>query len=521
MSLSQFGTYIHETLENYKKCPSNFNNLTKLEKEIITKINLEKQRQLEDLSLDSEPTNLRNIIQKVCSSILTNSDCFDVVIQCKNGQFNCHKIILKYISSFGYFQDFTDNLGIVELKVDTYIEFIKCIMEYLYCANLIIIEPRLIELLIQVDFFGLLTNNLEDDNWLIKTIMMKISKRITRLLDFLFENYNFEQFMNIVRMAYTIIDKNIKKIGLDWNLQNNLGSWFKNNYGKYDLEVVKKSVLFEKLVTTPFGQQIIIETLDFNKFPLVVNDGNCEKLLNIIFKAEPENMYDIIMQMNGSGNCNNYIFMQYANKFPISILDSKMYHENNDISFKISLICKFKKYELLNGFVNLDDDQNRKILRINDIFHSNTNDLCYKILQSSLDAQSGYFRHINHLTTMKQKILANIIITNYYPLKFYYCVRVGTIISTIFEDTKYGLKISLDTDAYFVPITKGTKLLVQNNIMEIDQMFIHDTDIMIEKDTLVNIRYIAQTCTIFFTNENKNIVNGLKNVEVLLIIMKL
>lgn len=503
--LSHVGSYIQETLENVE----NYNNFTKLQKEIITKIDQEKQNILKCLTLNPILIGLKTIIVNVAKILLTNSDNFDVILHCKGGQLKCHNIFLKYLSSFGYFQDFTAKDDMIVLDIDSDIFNVKCVTEYLYTRTFDENNSSF-ELLIQTNFFGLLKYaSYDNDNTLLELIEVHIVRNCESIMDSTIKKYNFEQFCDIIGIVCGIFEE-----GKLFEIKYTIVKWFCNNIELYNIHMLKKSVLFEKLMTTD-SKQLIIKTLDFDNFHTIINRDNYQKLFDLVFSNEPDNMYDIIFDMYHKSlefMSQKYEFADnITRKCTGDIFDLDVYHKFDD-NFKFFLIKKFKKYDLINDLVDMDYKGNYHILLVPEVINSNNNIVGRNIIGRYAKHVSTYIRHIKQPSVIKGSYGVNLIMLNYIPLKYCYCVYVGSI-KVPFNPT--GICINLDSDMEHLPIKRGMRLIIKNDIVTIRKMVTND-ELETEHDFIVNIDMLKQSYKIFF--DEIVIIDNTKDAMVLLII---
>lgn len=506
--LSHVGSYIQETLENVE----NYNNFTKLQKEIITKIDQEKQNILKCLTLNPILIGLKTIIVNVAKILLTNSDNFDVVLQCKGGQLKCHKIFLRYMSSFGYFQDFTDKDDMIVLDIDSDIFIVKCVTEYLYTRTFDENNSSF-ELLIQTNFFGLLKYaSYDNDNTLLGLIEAHIVRNCESIMDSTIKKYNFEQFCVIIGIVCEIFEE-----GKLFEIKYKIVKWFCDNIELYNIHMLKKSVLFEKLMATG-NKQLLIKTLDFDNFHTIISADNCHQLFDLVFRNEPDNMYNIIFDMYYKSL--NFISQKYdfadtiTSKCTSNIFDLEVYHKFDD-NFKFLLIKKFKKYDLINDLVDMDYRVNYYALLVPEVINSNNNIIAHNIIDKYAQYAATYIRHIKQPSVIRDGHGLNLIILNYIPLKYCYCVYVGSIMEIKVPFNPMCICINLDSDMEHHPIKKGMRLIIKNDIVTIRKMVTND-ELETEHDFIVNIFKLKQSYKIFF--DETVIIDNTKDTMVLLII---
>ncbi len=302
--LSIVESFVMETWYNINKT-----NLSDLEKEIISNINETLREIIVNTKTSEIQLNINNVIKNISLKIMNNSKYFDITIHCEGSDIKFHKIFLKYVSLFVQLQDFIDidNNNQI-LNVNTNFNIMLCIKYYLYTGNLQMNEylnKNCLELLIQIDYFGVLKNKndiLTEDNNLIILIGTYFENNSKLILDNTFKNYNFELFCDIIRQICDILENN--KLYILHKITN----WFKENIQTYDMLKFIESYIFEhKLSKTLFGQKLIIDSLNFNKFHLIVNKTNHLQLILILLKNEPINMNTIINDISKKMNNSHVI----------------------------------------------------------------------------------------------------------------------------------------------------------------------------------------------------------------------
>jgi hypothetical protein len=437
-----------------------------LKEEIIRFIKGSMDRNFDKLDkMENMNWTMVNIIKYACEMLLNESECFDVALQCNNGELvKCHKIFLKYLNCFGYFQDFIYKNDVETINVNMSANGIKCILQYLYCGTInTYISDNSMELLISVNNIGIMkqgNNVLTNDNFVSQLCRDHIISNLQKTINGLFQKYDFINFCDMIRQVVDIFE-----LQKDSNSEIFLGcvsKWLNNNREKYDAHIVRKSYLFNKLIGTSIGHKIIIDWLDFDMFPLIVNSENQHELTELVIcNADLDKMHSVIEAMYKVTKKCDYRTMA---KLPISFFDTDIYKKGN-IEFKINFIIIHKKYELLNEITDLDYKQNLKIIRNLDIINS-CESLFVKTFIKSINEIARYVGHISKKINDHQE--KNIIILNYFPLKFYYCAYIGFIDDIINDNT---LCMYIKHNTFFVPIKKGTKLLVGQNVLEVDKMF--------------------------------------------------
>ncbi len=274
----------------------NKTNLTNLEYEIVSNINETLRKIIINTKTPEIQLNINNVIKNISLDTMTTSKFFDITIRCENLDIKFHKIFLKYISLFAQIQDFIEiNNNNQILTVNTNFNIVLCIKNYLYTGNLQINEylnTNCLELLIQIDYYGILKNKddiLIEDNNLIILIGTYFETNCNIILNNTFKRYNFESFCDVIRQICDILENN--KLYILHKITN----WFKENIQIYDMLKFIESYIFEyKLSKTLFGQKLIIDSLNFDKFHLIVNKTNHLNLILIILWNEPPNMNVVI-----------------------------------------------------------------------------------------------------------------------------------------------------------------------------------------------------------------------------------
>ena len=260
------------------------------------------------------------------------------------------------------------------------------------------------------------------------------------------------------------------------------------------------------------GQEIIIETLDFEKFPLIVNSYNHEKLTKVICNNNPPSLYEILGDM-AKKNRGTYSDVT-SRLLPISVFDTEFY-KNLDHNVKFDLITLYNKYELYNELINLSYKQAKIILLNPIILQSNNSIFVRKAIKGCCNAYNKTILHILS-NEYKNTVFTNgnyLIITNFFPLKTYYCIRIGYIRSVI-----DGKTVMIDFEGAQLDwvIKRGSRLINGQQIMVIDQLFDDD----VEEEVMTFVFVTTVKCKITFT-EPKFVDNKFECSNLLLIVMDL
>jgi hypothetical protein len=484
-----------------------------LEKEIVSHINVAIQKCLEKLPIDIVKINPSDIIVDIGEMILKDSKCFDIVLKCIGGEIKCHKIFLKHMSMFGYLQDFSDNSDITFLDINIDFNHMFYIMLYVYTNNFPLnkyVINNCIEILITVNFCGLLKTNNDNDDTVIKILVNHFIVEAKTILDSTFKKYEFGKFCDMTRLVIDIAEKN----GL--RTKNSIGYWLSENVSVIDIQCVKDTGLFEKLETTSFYEKFVIGRLDYDNFYVIVNKDNHPQLTNLLIKNEPNVMFEVLVKMfskigkfaRGTIDC-----------VPVTVFDSVMYECLND-NEKLQLILEYDNFELLNDLTKLSSEQNIKILRNKKVITSCKSGIGQYIIKSVLIKSNKSVEYMNSISDYMK--LEYIIITNYYPLKFYYCVYVGSILDIVQLDRHKGITLSFSTVAQNLILKKGTELLLPTGTYEIDKIFMYNKtdDITTEEHMITKIDTNTNIFDIIFTDNCPDVSLIRKNDRALLIMEK-
>ncbi len=522
--LSTVETFILDTWKNS-------NNITELDKEITTNVDSALKKLVVDTKLNNINISINDIIKNISLDIMTNSKCFDTILRCKNYDIKIHGIFLKCISSFGQMRDFNDGMSkesdikIININDNFNFNDMLCVKKYLYTGKLEeneYIVDNCFELLIQIDYFGLLNFALDEnnnpiiDNNLIKLLSSFIEINYNKRLDFTFKKFNFDTFCNVIRQVCDILVNN--KI----DIMSKIATWFNDNMALYNDSELVCSCLFEKhLVKTSIGKTLVIKHLLFDKFDLITKSENQLELTNLILEHEPPNMFTILLEM--AYKCDNKLVRLID--LPITIFQDDLYKRLTD-GGRYGLIIKYKKYELLNNLSKLDENSIMGILKIPEIINSITNKTCLNIIKTTYNSKNISCRHIKDILYYNPNFLKHILITSYLPLQFYHCITIGVIKQITTHKDKIKLDVSLNTKAYDTVIRPQMKILIpgnsNNETYEIARIF--STNLngeKIEEFIIINLEGIEQQFELTFDKTNSKLMTDVKvDFPILLVTME-
>ncbi len=511
--LSTVETFIFNAWKNGDK-------LTELEREITSNIDLTLKKLVTDTKMINIQINIHDIIKNISLDIMTNSKCFDTILRCKDYDIKIHEIFLKCISSFGQMQDFKDDIlkeyGIKIININDNFNFndMLCVKTYLYTGKLEeneYVMDNCLELLIQIDYFGLLNitldenNNTISDNNLIKLLSSFIELNYNQILSFSFKKFNFDTFCNVIRQVCDILVNN--KIDIIIKIAN----WFNDNIELYNDSELVSSCLFEKhLAKTPIGKILIVKHLLFDKFPLIANKENHVELTDLILKHEPPNIFTVVYEM--ALKCE--LSLPRLIDMPITIFDDELYKKLTD-GARYKLIIKHKKYELLNNLCKLPDNNIVEILKIPEIVNSIISNTCLNIIKNIYNSKNINCRHIKDTNYYNSNFLKHMLVTSYFPLKFHYCVTIGIIKQITKKNNKIKLDISLNTKAYDTVIKPQMKILIPGNSnnekYEIGRIFsTNPKGEKVEEFAIINLDSIEQQFELTFDKTNSKLMTDVK-----------
>jgi hypothetical protein len=426
-------------------------NVTKLELEIKTCVT---EELFNSGGFIGDTHDTSKILEIVFERIKVSSNTFDILLICNDGKIKTHLILLKQLdifkNAFAFANKTNDDINTLTFEYD--VDDVNIIIDYLYTGKLNKnghLLNNYFNIVIFVDYVGFQQN--ENKN-LIKLLFSYLCVNFSEIMHVALVKYTFDDLCNVLLVILNIFDR----VNMNSNIITYYVQFLINNEKYYDVSTLLKSDLYEKKLknnSTEFDSFCIIKTLKFSSFNEIINNNNYKKLFAILFEQKPPNMYELIESMYDS---TKYTDVDIFLDAPISILQTPLYKK---LTFhqQILIIVKYKKYNLLNNFVSLDNHELHTILKIEAVI---------KTIKSKF-AKSLIFAWNNKLCFENNDLLFHI--KSIYPFNFYTCSHIGHVKKII-----NGAILSVINST--MQITINNKIMIKGRSLEITNIYYCDDD---------------------------------------------
>jgi len=252
----------------------------------------------------------------------------------------------------------------------------------------------------------------------------------------------------------------------------------------YDFDDIFNSDVFSIISGTYHGKNLVIKYTYFPFFEKIIDDNNCEKLIDILLSLKPKNMWEIICKLSNIyiENVSNAL-IKFIDNITEDIFDVDLSVFTND--FRLNLIIKFKRPDKL------------KILEFHKLNHHKLNE-CLKFMMYTDPSNTDYISPLKNSVIIFDKIYkkSNHFVEMFdFPNNYRWWSKFSEIASFYEKDGNIeGICINVSLLYPFQKINLRTPILINGtegdpfNIATIQSIFYDNNGQLYERDEIMSYK---------------------------------
>jgi len=441
---------------------------TKLENEFMDKIYDYAKKKLREGTVMIDLT----VIKPIATEIMTNSNCYDVILKFTDGkEIKAHKSVLNSIGYFTYINEFCNNDGdeIIEYLIDYKYDDIYFIINHLYTGeiNKEYLKDNFTELLILCDYLlvsydihtntNIYTKNEDDytNTNLLSIFAYQFQYNICD--DILCTYFNNNNYNNDYNAIITKINK-ICEIFENNNYTSciiRMSQWFNFNWDIVNhKKLLKNQIFMNRFGYTDWYKMMLIRDRRIDMFPQIITLNNSSHIFYTLFSQKQIrwDIFDTLMQQHLP------VFTNQTLDLIPKVIFTKTVFNKLPFANQLYLICKFKKYQILNQLNNLTHSQLVEIINV--LVNNDINNGAFKFLINKIKMAVPIDYKNNRDISNSVRFVH---IQRIYPLYFQYVEYIGKVSALFDVMNKKGINIYIDSIDDDILVTKNMQILIANN----------------------------------------------------------